>query len=815
MRVKSMLAACASAAALVIALPEISAAQAQNIDVPAQPLPGALAELSAETGLQVLAPSELVSGRSSTSAAGRMTPLQALGTILSGTGLDYRTSDGGSVIVVPGSARASQLSNGNEELIGEDIIVTTRRFEENLQDVPGSVVAITGEELERSNIDSIDDYVLRLPNVNYIEGGSPDTYQISIRGLSNFVGASGSGPVNGIYVDEVILNPTGTNFGLDPRLFDLDRVEVAYGPQGTTFGRGAIGGAINFVTRKPSPDFAAEVTVEAGSRPDASASGFINGAILDDSLLSARASFYVDLSDGFIETPNLSEDQGLDTQDFGARIALRSQATDALTLDLSASYELNRYVDSNLIIADNFETDGPLIYPNNFGGSFEVSKFLTTLRADYDVGIGSIISTTSFSASKSEGVGDGDVSQRDALVSFASQETSSIGQEIRFVSDDLDTGFLGSFRVIAGGNVSWNKNENASTLTTGSDPLILFLSGGTTGVNTSASEQTIFNAAIFGDLTWEPTSGLEIGAGVRFNYDDVEFTRFAGSSTPNVAALLSAATPLNLQDSYTGISPKLSLRYEWTDDFSTYLLLSTGYRSGGFNAGPVPDDRRSFDEEYAINYEGGFKSTWLDGRLRVNASAFAIFYDDIQVFASIPTPTTPISLIENAAEARSIGGELSVQAEPVDGLFLAVDYGLTNAEFVSFPNSSLNPSDLSGQTLTNAPEHTLSIVGEYNYPVLSGTADLFLRGEYSYTSDYFNSIDDPQNDRSFGDRNIVNLRLGIRADNYELELFAENLFDEVYQTGDSSGFAANLFGEPRLGEVGESRRFGIRGTLRF
>ncbi|MEM0944801.1 MAG: TonB-dependent receptor, partial [Pseudomonadota bacterium] len=221
-----------------------------------------------------------------------------------------------------------------------------------------------------------------------------------------------------------------------------------------------------------------------------------------------------------------------------------------------------------------------------------------------------------------------------------------------------------------------------------------------------------------------------------------------------------------------------------------------------------------FDEERAINYEGGFRSSWFDGKLNVNGSGFATFYKDLQTFTNVPTMTMPISIIDNAAKARSIGTEISIQARPVDGLFLGADYGLALTRFVEFTDSLVG--DITGERLPNAPVHSFSLIGEYAHPILQNRADAFLRGEYSYTSDFFNGVGDSLvAGEDFGNRHIVNLRAGFRADRVEVEAFVENLFDEVYQTGETSGIAASTLNEPRQGEVGPTRRFGIRARVLF
>ncbi|MEM9099119.1 MAG: TonB-dependent receptor [Pseudomonadota bacterium] len=808
-RIKKLLGTTLIAAAMMGGAPlgAQTAGDAQQITIPAQSLASALARFNAETGLQVVAPAELTRNRSSAVVDGVLTPEAALSALLAGTGLSYEVTSGGSYLITP-APEAPLQADGPVTL--NTLTVTARRFEESLQDVPGSVLVLPDEEIERSNITDLDDIVLRAPNVNSIEGGAPTDAQLSIRGLSNLISASGTGPTNGVYIDEVIINPTGRNTGLNPTLVDLERVEVLYGPQGTTYGRGTIGGAINYVTKKPTEAFEASIEGQAASFPDGRIRGMVNGPILDNNLLNGRVTFFAEGANSFLDTPNLPDNEGLDTSDFGGRIALRSQPNDRLTIDFSATYERNNYVDSNTATEESIEAGERLLYLPNEEGDFSVDRFLTALRADYETGFGTASSITSFFIVEEDGVGDGDVSALDALVIGLKNQTRSIGQEFRFASDKLPLPYLGPTSFTVGTNFSFNRDQSENFSLSGST--LEFLFGGP-GALTAESERNVTNFAVFGDVIFEPVERLELGAGVRFNLDHVEFEQ--SDTTSGVFLLLGGDPTSQFSDSetFTGISPKGSLTYSWTDDLSTYVTISTGYRSGGFNSSPNPVSQ-TFEEEKAINYEGGFRSGWLDNKVIVNGSGFATFYKDLQVFSNVPTIGLPITIIDNAAKARSIGAEISLRTFPIEGLFLGVDYGLAKTKFVEFEDSLVG--DITGERLPNAPVHTFSLTGEYAHPVLDDTADAFFRTEYSYTSSFFNGVGDSiVAGEDFGSRNIINLRTGLRSENLEVELFIENLLDELYQTGETSGIVASLLGTPRQGEVGPPRHFGLRARVLF
>ncbi|MEM6277581.1 MAG: TonB-dependent receptor [Pseudomonadota bacterium] len=785
--------------------------ESRAFSIPAQPLPAALIAFADQSGLTLVYDARIARGQSSPGANGLLSPDAALRDLLADSGLTFRFTSATSVTL---SRERTAIESGPVTM--NELVVTARRFEESLEEVPGSVAVLSAEDIERSNIDDLNDYVLRIPNTNFVEGGSPTDAELSIRGISNLIGGSATGPTSGVYIDEVIVNPTGSNNGLNPTLFDLERIEVAYGPQGTTFGRGTIGGAVNFVTKKPSADFEASIEAEIGSFPDGRLRGAINGAIFDEDLLNARLSFFGQAADGFIDTPNLSEDQALDTNDFGARLALRSQPTDRVTLDWSAAFERNNFLQGAVATEDSIAAGDDLEFLiNEEDADSEVTRFLTSFRTEFDTGFGSAISNTSFFIVKDYTVIDGDFSAADVFLGGGESENRSIAQEFRFDSDRFDLPYAGETSFIFGANFSFNSTETSIEISSQSDLDPIFGPG--PGAFINETDLNVFNVGIFGDVTFRPTERLELGAGARFNLDRVEIDVKENGAVGNLAPVFgpTLGPPFSAKETFTGITPKGSIRYEWTDEFSTYAAISTGFRSGGFNTLPTVFGT-SFDEETAINYEGGFRSSWFDDRLVVNGSGFALFYNDIQVNAFIPTGDggPAVATIANAAEARSIGAEISIQARPVEGLFVGIDYGLAKTNFVDFIDPSVG--SLSGSQLPNAPVHTLSIIAEYQHPVANDFADAFIRWEYNYTSDFFNTITDvvPGGD-TFGDRNVVNLRVGLRADRFEVEAFAENLFNEFYQTGETSDIAASLFGLPQNGEVGPTRRFGVRARVLF
>ncbi|MGF1462181.1 MAG: TonB-dependent receptor [Maricaulaceae bacterium] len=613
----------------------------------------------------------------------------------------------------------------------ETILVTARRTEEDLQDVPQSIAVLTAEEIERSNFGNVRDYLVRLPNISFTEGSSPVDTNISIRGISNFIATGASGPTTAIYVDEVIVNPTGGTIGIDPNLFDLERIEAVFGPQGTTFGRGAIGGVINLVTQKPTEEFSASLSVEGGSFPDGEVRGVINGSLTGDDKLTARLVAFGAISDGFVEfaAPELGS---VGSESYGARLSLRSQATEKLVLDLSGSFDRTNFDGTNTASVDSILGGEQLLSLADFQGPNQADRSLITARGTYDTGFGDFIATTSYFLASNDVASDSDFTPLDFFVTTGETVEDSVAQEFRFQSIDFDAPILGRTSFVVGANFSFNDFDSTFVLAPGDDAFFILTAGLPGGpfpndgsTVTTVFDQEVFNVGVFGDVRFRPIPKLELSAGARFNRDNVEVS--GENISFGVAAFVAPPIPAFFgEEDFSAVTPKGSILYEWTDTVSTYFSVSTGFRAGGFNsaAGAVGVP---FDEENAISYEGGVKSTWFGGRLVFNANGFFVDYDDLQVVAVDVIGGVATSFTTNAASARSIGTEITLDANPFDGFTLNAGYGFTQAIFTDFADSPFG--DLTGATLPNAPAHTFSLVGDYERSLSYLQGQGFIRAE--------------------------------------------------------------------------------------
>ncbi|MEM8793729.1 MAG: TonB-dependent receptor [Pseudomonadota bacterium] len=772
--------------------PAVATGQTIEYAIPPGPLDIALNRFAAESGVQVIYDSSLADGRTSAGASGALTQETALSAVLAGTGLSYRFTGAATVVV----ERIQSSEETDQGILMAPVVVTARRTEEQLQDVPASVFVLSDEDVERSNLTDFDDATLLTPNVDFAGNDNPARIFVSVRGISDLNTAS-TGPTIGFFQDGVLQNNTGQTINLNRRIVDADRVEVIFGPQGTAFGRGTIGGAINVVTNKPTDEFEASLRTEFGSFLDFTGEAVVNLPITDD--LAVRAVAYGEFSNGFIDLPFGDTENSLGSENAGGRLSVRFTPTDRLTFDASVQFDETGVDAPAFGISESVLTGNPAVL-NGTIDELNIERLNIIGEAAYDFDFGTLRSTTAFNRTTFDGIEDFDLSPPDNSTIDRDSLERAVSQELRLETKEftLPDNF---------GALSSNLGFIYSDTTGSVDPIFVVNDALGTTTTLSASDTEITNIGIFGDVRWRPIERLEVAAGARFSRDRVVVDQLFSSSGP----LGSFASFFAADDTFTSVTPNASILYNWTDDITTYFSFSTGFRPGGF-VSSVTGDPIQFDEERVRNFEGGFRSTWFDDRLAVNASGFALFYDDIQV---------PISFafgggIENAATARSIGAEVNIGAEPIDGLSLQGGLGLSFAKFTDFTESVTG--DQTGERLPRAPRTSFTFVGDYEHPApLVRDLVPFARVEYSFRSDFSDALG---SDIELGGFDVTNFRLGLRGEDLEITLFVENAFNEIYATESFAGSAVGFAPPPEFAGQsilvpGPTRRFGFVTTVRF
>lgn len=693
----------------------------------------------------------------------------------------------------------------------EEIIVTATRREEKLQDVPLSVSAVSAEKLGELRARSAEDYVLTVPGVSFTnqEGRRP---AFVVRGIPSL----GSGATTARYLDE-------TPQDVDPRLFDVERVEVLRGPQGTLYGASSMGGAIRTLTRRPDlqeyqlrVDGSFSETSEGGSGYDINAA--VNVPLVDDRL-ALRAVGYKERVPGFVDnyqvvqTPAglvpgalIAKDMGEQDID-GGRLTLRFAPSETLTIDANYYYQAGETTGSG---SEDAELGRAMLRQSRLGreGYFEkMSEGNLTVR--YAAAIGEFISSTSYSTVDEDTTADVTTVSAPFIQLFSmffgdGRDTSSVApvtlgndghtqrftQELRLASNQNER-----FNWLVGGFYDESKGDGAQRQL-GSGAAEFF---GPFAPNDSLSE---FSAQVrskelsfFGELSYNLTSRLQATAGAR-RYDvENSFDRFQKglfAFAGDINDILVGIRTLG-EAQEDGLTYKALLSYQIADGKLLYAQASSGYRPGGPNSfvppteTPTPSSQYESDELW--QYELGWKTTLWNGRAQLNGALFYIDWTDIQ---SAILTGGGYSFIANTGKAHSQGAELEAQARVGRGLELGASASWIDTQFDSgFPVLDVD----AGDPLPNIPEFTANVNARYSWPVFSDYA-AFAFGQYSYVGKRVQNANQQLELDCYGK---TDLRLGMDLGAWEVSLFAANIFDERASVGRFTNFSGErlMYIQPR------------------
>ena len=677
----------------------------------------------------------------------------------------------------------------------EEVVVTSRRREESLQDVPIAVSAFSAESIERNRIEGVDDVFSRTPNVSYTTEGSRDRKRLSIRGVTEFITEAGEAtvPANtfGIYIDDFSVATATSN----PGVMDIERIEVLRGPQGTYFGRNAVGGALNITTKKPDNEFFSEVTADVSRYDTYELGGTLNLPLITDKL-ALRANVKYQESDGYIKNIN-PIGGGNDSEYKYGRLSLRYTPNEQFTLDVvaSASDELvgmREGVPSGVLSAFTESLYGTVTpdsigyWPQNtnrvnFNRPQEVgSKYsYITARGEYRWDNVRLTSVSGYLESKTFLRGDVDGGSQDLFYEHKPYDRDALSQEFRLGSIEGE-----KWDWTVGAIYSRDRgNIDQATLVGEDRPFGLPVNFEVTR-NTADNETT--GMAVFGEAVWHATDRLDLLLGVRATRDKVDISEVTFTAG-------NARLTISDEDTFNDISPKFTASYALNDTSKVYATISKGFKSGGVQIAQNDVISDSYDPETIWNYELGIKSEFLDGRARVNAAAFLMEWSDLQAsfaVADIDDEGTIVftSGIQNAAEATNYGVEAELSLLPTERLLMNVSLGYLHGEFDKFTNAFIDGGivDLSHQPMPNAPRWTASADAQYTFP-LGATWEGFVRGEWFYRDDTYSDLTAlARRDEGFPflvpSYDHTNLRAGVQSDHFSIVAYIENLFDEKYFT---------------------------------
>ncbi len=706
----------------------------------------------------------------------------------------------------------------------EEIVVTAQKREQSIQDVPISITAFSSDDLAKMNATGFEDIAHHTPGLVFGNFTDLKLGGTSLRGIVASSGSAGQDPAVGYYLDEIFLGPgVGANFDL----FEIERIEILRGPQGTVFGRNTIGGVINIVSKAPPSEFSGNVEVEFGDYDHTRLRGVVGGPIVEGKFNASLSAMLFEHG-GYTENVFLGEDVD-DTERYGFRLALDFTPTDSLQISLNADYqnveqhsknfEVLSYNPAGLVTATLIANSLPLntnpedrrIYSNLLSEETLEAKGVSLKIVKSFDGI-DLISVTGYRTHEYYNIGDTDVSPLDWAYDGDPEDVSRTSQEIRLASTGDQR-----FDWIVGGYYFHQDTDNLSFVTLGSDLSFALtgdpalLDGLTVG---SSAQMEVDSYALFANVSMDMTERLELAIGGRYTIEEKSITY--NQSDP---LFLLGGTVVDLKDAddWNAFTPTLSLKYRWSDDVMSYLTISRGFKSGGYNDALGDATGISFDPETLWNYEAGFKSTLAGGRVTVNGAVYYMEWKDIQTSSDNPaTPLVYDPITSNAGAAHSQGIELEFVAFITDDLRLSGFASFNETEFDEGTIPAAPPAIPKMLTkVPNAPEHQIGATLEYS-TTLSSDYDLTLIGDLVHQGTNYLGLDTSDPDTEVDPYLLVNARVMIASseNGWAVSLWGKNLTDEVYRTRLFDLFTNPLVGQ-KFSVLGQPRTFGIELRMDF
>lgn len=852
---------CISLAGLAAA-DSATAAIRKTTSIPAEGLGPALTTLAKEFDFQVLYRTEVVGALRTAGVSGEMTAAEALEHVLTGTGLTYRYLDDKTITILPvgaslpeggrptptatddnvigagapakegkkssaGDLRVAQVDQGSS--VGgsgtavspvqntqspaalQEVVVTAQKRTERQQDVPTSIVVLSGTELEDRGAVQLEDYAKEVPGMNVIGARGPGLGEIVLRGIST--GSDHSSPV-GLYLDDVPFTPSSpialtTNLAFDPDLADIDHIEVLEGPQSTLYGANTVGGLVKFVTKQPDLHTTEGELSVTGSDIDGGGTGggaraSINLPIVDD-VVGLRASVFYRNDPGFVD----NEYSGAKNVNWdsvrGGRLSLKVKFSDLLETTLTG-------------MAQDIDQPGPnqvYLNPATLQPTFGRLAYSSAVAQPSDSTYRSLADTTTYrmpfaqltnvaSYAKFENVSTVDYSSLSGagglppgdLLNFANTSYSKrYTDELRLASTP------GRIEWLFGGFYTHESDDNLE-IDTGLNP-----DGSVTPV--TSPYHNVYDGnfvphfreeAVFGDLTFHITDQVAVTGGARYsaNNQSVNWTSTGAFGINNVPSY-------NVHDSATTYLGTVT--YTPNRDLTVYVRAASAYRPGGPNVlndleisgGAQP----SYKSDLLWNYEAGVKGAAWDHRINYTADVYHMKWSDIQLTETINN----FIVVANGSGAKSDGAEASLAIAPIEHLSVNLKGAYTDAKFTAAAPAL---GAVSGDSLPYSPKVMAAAIADYTFDKTGDwtpTAGLTYAYHGADESAYSNGVT-----YHIPSYETLDLRAGVAWNNYSVILRAINVANKY---GLTSVMTSPAFNSPVEGTVIQPRTVELTLKARF
>lgn len=690
-----------------------------------------------------------------------------------------------------------------DEITFEEIVVTAQKREQDPQDIGYSISVLNGDKLRKLGITKSEEIASQVPNLgirNVLGNSFPI---ISIRGVSLIDTKANNVSSAAVHIDEVYYS-SPILIGL--QLFDLERVEVLKGPQGTLFGKNTTAGAINFISRKPD-DAASFANITQGNFAQNRIETGVNIPVNDN--FKMRVAGVYEYSDGYIKNRQTGRDLGGDN-----RLSLRILADWDINDSTNILFNLHGGTDKSEVngfqhrallnpadkdkqcasatsrnptatngcvdLLGYADTDNdPFAGDFNIEGKYDNTQFGGSLTLNQDIDDITFTSITAFDMFTRVHQEDNDASPNRFVDQNYDENFDNFSQELRLSS-------IGNNKIL-----NWIVGFYYAT-----EDIDLFRDADLTDFRNNfilrlnaQEERTAF--AGYAHTEWLLSERLQLTTGLRYT-DETKDYDYLNNQKVNFSG----------SADFDNISGRIGLDYFVTDDILLYTSISKGFKSGGWPSG-LTDTQvtlRPYNEEQVIAYEMGFKSGFLANRLRLNAALFYYDYTDLQLFTFIPQDSAPpLPAFGNASDAISKGLEIEMQWLPTNRIEIQLGLGLLDTKFSGFNTIGGTADDVSGQSLPNAPKTNINGLARYEIPLNNGS-QFYLQSSTTYESDFSFSVQKTPatSQNSYW---LANAKVGYQSKDkqWDISLWGKNITDETYLVSAIDvglGYVLQAYGKP-------------------
>lgn len=642
----------------------------------------------------------------------------------------------------------------------EEVIITAEKKEATLQRTPIAVSALTSREIENRKITEVGDMVMAVPNLITMNAGSPTLNIMAIRGILTF----STDPAIGVYIDGI---PAFDGYGTSMQLQDILRVEVLRGPQSTLYGRNALGGVINILTRQPGNTLRGFAEIGMGNLNAQEYRAGISSPLIKNKLFTSVNGFFTGRS-GLI-TNEFDGKKFDDIHNYGGNFYLKYLPADRVSLVLNTKLEKND-ITGTFPYPPNAQAALARPFTVNQNGSNIENRTLlnSSLNISYQLNKWELSSLTGFAhLNDIYDKYDQDYSPYDVILWFAPRRPQNTWtQELRVTSHNLDRWD------IVGGLFGFAERREARTDTHfGADAVSM--DPNAPYIYSSLSDQKGKGFAAYAHITYALTDKLRLTGGLRYDYDEKQLTLHDEyEKSPYPVQVFPSRT---VSTSANALSPKINLAYLISDDVSVYANYAKGFRPGGVNQyGNAEAGYLTYQPEYTDNYEAGLKTEWLQNRLRANFAAYYTYWRDQQQTLAVPD-----FRILNIGEMYSRGVELELTALPVRNFEIRYNLGVVNTGYDKLlltNEAGTDNADYEGNRQVFTPGFSSALSLSYT-GTISKDFRYFVIPEWKYLGKQYMTY---YNDLVQDPFHLLNANAGLRYKNYEIRIWAKNITDSRY-----------------------------------